>query len=206
MKKSLLIILFLSFKVFAQNQLDEKQIEDLKQNIISYSIKYSKSDNYKEFYPEKGWQLELIINKLKKQFIIENENMVFFEVLNDNFTFKQINGNMITQKTFSHSSSSYYKLSRISLIALNDKNEVFYLGGNFHKTSIADKFQLSIKNSNSFKCFLKIKLYNYDFVDFKELKKNKKAIFFQGYSNVLSKEVKVMIDISNFDNVIVLEE
>jgi hypothetical protein len=110
---------------------------------------------------------------------------------------------MFKQKTFTHDIPLYFKLSRLSLIAINDKNEILYLGGNFYKTSIANKFNLSITNSSSFSDFLRIKLYNYKIDNFIIIKRNKKSLFFKGFSNLLLRDITVIVDRSNFDNIII---
>jgi len=201
--KNLLFVFFLTFNVHAQNQLDKYQVEDLRQNIICYSIRYSEIDNYKNFYPEPGWELYLKIVPVKCDINFDNENMIFYEVINENFSFQQINGIMFKQKTFTHDIPLYFKLSRLSLIAINDKNEILYLGGNFYKTSIANKFNLSITNSSSFSDFLRIKLYNYKIDNFIIIKRNKKSLFFKGFSNLLLRDITVIVDRSNFDNIII---
>jgi hypothetical protein len=197
--KCFLFLFFLPVYIVGQNELNENQINDLRKNILAYSIKYSDINSYENFYTKDGWQLDLIITQVKSNFF--GKDMIFYEVINDNFTFKEINGRMITTSTFSHGVPLYYKLSRLSLIALNKENQILYLGGNFHKSSIANEFNLSIENINLFNNFLKIKLYNYNINNFHKVEIYKKNLLFKCFSNTLNKEVKIVVDKSNFDNI-----
>jgi hypothetical protein len=197
------LVLIISLNAYSQSNLSNQQISDLTTNIICYSIRYSNSDNYKQFYPEKGWQLNLKINKLDMENKMINSKYDYYEVINDNFSFVEINGRMSTQKIFTDSTPLFFKLSKFYLVAINENNEILYLGGNFYKTSIADSFNLSVHNSNLFNNFLKIKLYNFKVENFEYIKKNNFFLFFKGFSYVLGKNVKVKISKSNFDNIFV---
>lgn len=203
MNKILLLLLLASFELFAQNSLHTEHIKDLQKNILTHRIKFYGDNNYKELLPDKGWELKLDVLKIKDTFEISNKKWTFFTVENDNFTYKETTGKNIRTKYFSHGIPEYYKLSKLGLVVLNEKNELIFIGGNFFKTPIAKEFDLSVVDFKTFFKYIRIKLFNFRIDKIKYIKKKKGYLIFRGFSNTIYSEIKIKIDINDFDNIII---
>lgn len=203
MKNFICCILFLFVAPISAQELSESHLDELKRNILAYKIRNYESFDYTSSYPTCEWTLVLEVSRIEANFENDNSEFIYFNVINDNFKLVNKMGNEEIKSIFIHNIPNYYKLSRKNLIALDKRNEIFYLGGNFFKSSIADRFTLSIDKVNSFFGFIKVKLYNYGLNNIKFIRKNKKYIIFRAYSNVLLKDVKIKVNKDNFDNILV---
>lgn len=198
-------ILYLSFFNFFLNSLsaqnlDEGKLRDIEKNILTYQIRNSHSTSYNDLIPDEGYKLLLKIESIPNTFNLNNK-WKFYYIENDNFKFS--NGKSLIIKTFTHVIPEYYKLSRKSLIATNEKNELIYLGGNFFKNSISDQFILSLKNIESYYPFIRIKLYQYNFEKIKFLRKNRNVILFEAFSNALWRKITIKVNRINPDEIII---
>lgn len=204
MKKQLILFLFLiSLQVFSQTNLNDTQIQDIKKNILTYRIRYSDNNNYNDIFPDCQQSLKLEFEKLKDTFKIADKKWIFYKVINDNFSFTSTDGRSGSKSIFSHGIPEYYRLSTNNLIAINEKSELVYLGGNFFKTSIADCYHLSMDDYELFEPFLRIKLFNYDIGRLKLVKKRKTYLLFEAYSKILLKKIKIRVNNRNFDDIAV---
>lgn len=205
MIKYLLILLF-SIQATSQTSLTEGNIDELRDNFLIHRIKYFHSKDYINLLPKNGWKLKLDIEKTIDTFGINKDNWEYFIVKNNNFNLVKIEGKskIVEESNYKDFTPIYYKLSRLSLIALNDKKELIYIGGNFFESYTVDYFNLSLKNMESFYNYLKAKLFNYKFENIEFCKKRRKYVLFEAFSNTLFSKVKIKIDRENYDNVTII--
>jgi hypothetical protein len=198
-----LLLLFFSIQVFSQKTISKESLEELKNNFLTHRIKYFHSKDYNNLLPSKGWNLELIIEKTIDTFGLNKENWSYFIVRNNNFSYWKMEGKskIIKESDFKDFTPTYYKLSRESLIALNEKNELICIGGNFFESYTVDHF--SLESNDKIYNYLKAKLFNYKLDNIEFYKKTRKNLKFKAFSRALFSEIDIIIDKNNYDNVTV---
>lgn len=201
--RTLLLLLFCSLNSISQDKLTPEQLTDLKKSILIDAIKYgNKSDaDCKAYYLNDKSTLILDIQKVQDTFHIPNSKWTYFEVIND-FEFQNASAHPII--VYIHGKPVYDNLNRRNLIALDEKNNLIYLGGGFQKSSVSHLFNLNEDEEDSFYNYLKIKFYNYNIKKIKRVKKNKKYQIFKAYSWTLMKEIKISVNRKNFEDVEVM--
>lgn len=198
----ILLFLILPLQLFSQIVPNNIQQEDIQQNILTYRIRHS-DNNYKSLFPNCNQSLLLEFEKLKDTFNIPGKKWYYYKVINNNYSFVTKDGHSKTQSILSHGIQDSY-LNRNNLIAIDENNEIVYLGGVFTKSSIAHNFPLSIKNYESFIPFLSIKLYNYNIDHIKLKRRTKNYILFEAYSKTLLRKIQIKVDSKNFEEITVV--
>jgi hypothetical protein len=176
--------------------------EDVRKNFLVYRIKHSEGSYYKDLLPDTGWSLKLGFEEVVDTFALNNRNWIYYKVTNDDFTYKENSGRLVTQRTHPDGGiPEYSRLSRTSLIAVDESSNVIFIGGNFFRTSISDNFNISEKNPKSFFPFLRLKYFNYGLENIKFIKKRNHHLNFEAFSGVLQKHVKISVNCQNRDDV-----
>lgn len=147
--------------------------------------------------------MDLEIENIPDTFNIGKGLWKFYKITNDNFRYS--NGKNALIQISTHGLPEFYKLSRISLIATNEKNDLIYLGGNFFETSIANEYDLSSKNIQSYNSFLQLKLYHYNLQSIKYIRKNKTDFIFEGFSNSISRNIIIRVNRINPDEIYIVK-
>lgn len=208
MKKLLLLLLF-SVQLFAQPKLTEEHLSDIRKSILLSSLQSNAdSGRFKEYYLGCDWELVLKVIDFKQpdaSVMTDGNKLTFYEIFNDFFEF--VNHKTQRQATigFSHGAPRHFYLSRLNLVAVDEKNNLFYIGGSFEKSSIAGNFKLSEESPDSFITFLEMKFYNYYLENIRYHKKNRKHLFFKAHSGILNKDIILKVNRLYYDDVIIKE-
>lgn len=199
MNNKLLIFTFstclISSYLFAQNDTLEYIYSYTYKNISSYNIvneskKYvNRNLTYLPFYthflPDKGFSLDMQIEKLQITYPLENYTL--YSILLQGFVFTNEKLGT-TKRVISNVPTGVY------LIALDYKNKsIKYITGNFFWTPIAEDFKFDASNSSSYLTFLKLKLFYLHPSELVFKTKSKKKIVFETYSQTLNKNIKVEV-------------
>ena len=208
MKKLLLLLLF-SVQLFAQPKLTEEHLSDIRKSILLNSLlNNADSGRFKEYYLGCDWELVLKVIDFKQPddtVLADGEKLTFYEIYNDFFQFVNYKTQMQTATTYTHGIPRRFLLSRLNLVAVDDKNNLFYIGGSFDKSNIAGNFKLSEESPDSFITFLEMKFYNYSLENIRYHKKNRKHLFFKAHSGILNKDVTLKVNRLYYDDVIINE-
>lgn len=201
--------LFFELIVYSQIKIGNNLISDVEKNIIMYRIKnldlnyacsYSKPLNFDRFLPSKNQVLDFSI--LAENLESYNPNITLFSVKTKYFFLKEQN---LKNGRKSYSEIKFYAsdgvtIDNIFLIGFNKKEKrIIYISGNFFKNCIADDFNLNKNDPESFKYFLKLKLFNYNIDKISFQKKKKKYLLFKAYSDELRGYIYVKVNPNNFD-------
>ena len=209
MKKLLLLLLF-SVQLFAQPKLTEEHLSDIRKSILLYSMLNSDIDSgrFKEYYLGCDWELILKVIDAKQPdatVLADGEKLTFYEIFNDFFNFVNYKTHRQVAIGFSDGGSKYFLLSRLNLVAVDEKNNLFYIGGSFEKSSIAGNFKLSEESPDSFITFLEMKFYNYSLENIRYHKKNRKYLFFKAHSGNLNEDIILKVNRLYYDDVTIKE-
>jgi hypothetical protein len=200
----LVLLLFYSVTVISQDNLTSEQLTDLKKSILIDAIKYAdKSDEeYKTYYLSDKWTLKLDIQKVKDTFHISNSKWIYFEVINE-FEF-ETSGHRI-KTVYIHGKPIYDNLNKHGLIALDEKNNLLYLGGGFMRSSLSHMFNLK-EDDAAFDKYLKIKFYNYNLEKIKKVKETRQNLIFTAFSRTLMKEIRISANRKNFEDITIINK
>ena len=202
MKKILLIFILSIFNSFGQS-LDEMDLTLIKNNILSYRIKYLaeiyKSQrygmNHECLLPQYGWDLRLDYSLVKEGY--KNfKGYAVFEIDNPNYSYIKFidNVNFIIDS----SGCGFVENSDRIIVGKKDK-EIIFISGMIFKSHIASFFDLSIKNPETFYNFISIKFVNYNFQNIRYKKQTRKKIFFECNTTYSNKKILIKIDKIDFD-------
>jgi len=138
MKKIFLLFLFTT-QLFAQSNLTGEHLNDIRKSILLNSLlNNADSGSFKEYYLGCDWELILKVERFEKKFPIEGEAFTLYEVTNKFFSFRNPEKGIDMERTYIDGGySKYFLLSRLNLVAVDEKNNLFYIGGSFEKSSIA---------------------------------------------------------------------
>ena len=97
-------------------------------------------------------------------------------------------------------SHGYRRKNQILIgVSKSAPEKLLFISGAIFKNCIQQDFDLNVEKPDSFKLFIKLKLFNYDVKDIKFVKKNKKNIFFEAISKNFIEKIIIKIDRNNFD-------
>lgn len=104
---------------------------------------------------------------------------------------------------FIESDFTYFYNDRYFLVGMNPEYELKFISGNFFLSSIKKDFKLDIKKPESFNNYIKFKTFNLQTDNIIFIKKKKKKLFFNAYSSELKREINIIINTDNMDNILI---
>lgn len=203
------IVFLLKLNLHSQTNISEDLINDIEKNILIYRVNnldlrnvctYGKPLNFDKLLPSKNQTLSynMILDSLTNY----NSDVTLFK-LSTKYYFleeKKLKNGSFTYNEVKFQTSDDINIYNEFLVGYsrNDK-KLIYISGDFFKSCIAENFNLNENKPNSFKQFLKLKLYNYSIEKISFQKNKKKFMLFKAYSNKLNEDIHIKVNPDDFD-------
>jgi hypothetical protein len=205
-----LFFLITVLKLSAQNLKDSHR-ETIAKNILSYHFRYAldydigiRNENIlgnDEYFFEQYWlcgerDLYFEIEELPAKYPLPNYRL--YKILKRGFRIGDDESRCLYTMSSFDADDNY-------LIAYDKEiDTIKFLSGNFFISPIANDFYLDISNPTSFKDFLWIKLFNWKASQIQFLKKRRRKILFEAFSDLIKERILIEINSEDFDDLKVL--
>lgn len=216
MDKKIIIVFFLilvnqiCFAQINKDYLTQEIKQKIEKNILigrileNLTIEDIYSEKVNEYLPNENWKLDLEFSLIEEIFF-PDKNYILYQIKNINYDLINEKEKIISTRVSSHQNMN--PLDKFFLIGINKTHPIYihYISGTFLKTEIAYAYNLNLKNPESFLPFLKLKLYNYKVHSIRFKKIKRKYLIFEGFSEILSTKIMIMVRKDNFDKIEVQE-
>lgn len=210
----LLVAFFTSVTLFAQSEGSmtySKMKNQVEKNILIFRIKTSsffsnvrneitdqRNPDFLTLLPSEDYYLKLGFSKIDSMEYPLNQYDLY-GIRNWNYTYTN-DSIEITRQYFDKGSCC----DKYFLIAYDpNSGSIKYISGDFYKSMIAHDFPLSEDHPASFCRYIIFKLFNLNVNKVKFDRKSKSTLDFIGYSNELRSRIKIRVDRSDFEKILV---